>query len=94
MTTPLLISIHIHKCEGFSLAAVIRRNLHRRAPLLAPTQDMASFKPQGLLESILRTLRRDGYVMGHLGYGTHRIFADPCRYFTMLREPKARLVSL
>lgn len=94
MTTPLLIFIHIHKCGGSSLAAVIRRNLHRRAPQLAASQDMALLKPQELVESILRTARRDGYVMGHLGYGTHRIFAGPCRYFTMLREPKARLVSL
>ena len=94
MTTPLLIFIHIHKCGGSSLGEVIRRNLHRRAPKLAPAQDMASLKPQELVESILRTARRDGYVMGHLGFGTHRIFAGPCRYFTMLREPKARLVSL
>lgn len=55
---------------------------------------MASLRPQELVQSILRTARRDGYVMGHLGYGTHRIFSTPCCYFTMLREPRARLVSL
>ena len=72
----------------------MRRNLHHAAPHLAPAPDIGSLKPQGLVESILRTARRDGYVMGHLGYGAHRIFASPCRTFTILREPRARLISL
>lgn len=94
-TTPTLpIFIHIHKCGGSSLAAVMRRNLRRAAPQLQPSDQMASLSPKGLVQSILKTARRDGYVMGHLGYGCHRIFTAPCAYYTMLREPQARLVSL
>jgi len=55
---------------------------------------MSSLRPLDLVESILKTARRDGYVMGHLGFGSHRIFSSPCCYFSMLREPRARLVSL
>lgn len=94
MTRHLVIFIHIHKCGGSSLASVIRRNLYHPPGQLIPADGIASLKPQGLVKSILRTAQRDGYVMGHLGYGTHRIFASPCRYFTMLREPKSRLISL
>jgi hypothetical protein len=94
MALSLPIFIHIHKCGGSSLAAVMRRNLRHPAPHLQPSDQIATLKPQELVDSILRAARRDGYVMGHLGYGTHRIFSARCQYFTMLREPKARLVSL
>lgn len=94
MARQFVIFIHIHKCGGSSLSSVIRRNLCHPPEQLTPADGIASLKPQRLVESILRTARRDGYVMGHLGYGTHLIFASPCRYFTMLREPQSRLISL
>lgn len=94
MDSALTVFIHIHKCAGSSLAPVMRRNLFRPQPELAASLELDTLTPPNLVASILRTARRDGYVMGHLGYGAHRIFASPCRYFTMLREPRERLISL
>src|SRR5690606_39216789 len=34
------------------------------------------------------------HVAGHLSYGIHESFAAPCLYYTVLREPVDRLVSL
>ncbi len=33
-------------------------------------------------------------VRGHLSYGLHNHVSVPCRYFTMLREPVSRVISL
>jgi len=74
MALPLLIFVHIHKCGGSILASVIRRNLRRPALKLAPADNIDFLTPHDLVKSILTTARRDGYVMGHLGYGTHQIF--------------------
>lgn len=94
MADSLPIFIHIHKCGGSSLSALLRRNLRQPLPQLCASGEIDELKPPGLVASILRTARRDGFVMGHLGYGTHRIFSSPCRYFTMLREPRQRIISL
>jgi hypothetical protein len=94
MPSPLPIFIHIHKCGGSSLSAVMRRNLRHRSPELRPASCLDALQPPKLVHSILSSAQRDGYVMGHIGYGSHRIFETPCSYFTMLREPRERLISL
>jgi hypothetical protein len=91
---PLPIFIHIHKCAGSSLGAVLRRGFSKFKPTIIPSSSIDSLAPHDFVQSVLKAALRDGYVMGHVGFGTHLAFCSPCEYFTMLRRPKDRLVSL
>ncbi len=85
--------IHIHKCGGSSLQRTIRRNFKQTD---TSTVKLSSVEVSGnrLAQSIQSAAKRDGFIMGHIAYGAHRLFESEAYYITMLREPKSRLISL
>lgn len=87
----MLIFLHIQKTAGQTLRYLINRNFPDSESLLVKltTQDhWESFiknKPKNLSQLKL--------IYGHMKFGIHEHIPVDCRYFTMLRDPVARVVS-
>ncbi len=87
------IFLHIGKTGGTTLSTTLRwvygaSNCYH-IPAGRPEQ------PDRWFEEICdRKLRNVDLVMGHATYGAHEQIPGECRYFTMLRHPVRRMVSL
>jgi len=91
----MLIFIHIHKCAGMSMWAILEKNFRRhKIRYYAGRIFGKRTAKHGLEASIRREADELGFVSGHISYGCHRLFDKKCEYMTMLREPKSRLKSL
>jgi len=86
-----IIFLHIQKCAGLTIQRMLRRRYGPSVPrrLLNKMRNasrngraLADYSPD------------DQYIQGHFCYGVHRELPQPYTYFTLLREPVARLVSL
>lgn len=87
----LLIS-HIPKTAGTSLRELVRAH-HPDALFVYEGQlTLGTRNLEFMLEFSKNT--PPSVVMGHYGYGAHRLLAVEPRYVTILREPIARVVSL
>lgn len=84
------IFLHIPKTGGMTLRTATRwiygwNGVHTTPKdVLHPEQ----------VASSLQDSKNTRLVRGHLSYGLHDYVSVPCRYFTMLREPVARVISL
>lgn len=85
---PFLIFLHIHKCGGMSIQRMLRR---RYGPSVGKRLIR---KLTGSEKGISDYTADDQFVQGHFGYGIHEIMPKPYVYFTLLRRPVSRLVSL
>ncbi len=86
---PRVIFLHIHKTAGSTLYRIIEA--HYRA------QEIYTVWVDGSLDDFKR-LDADSrsklkVLRGHFGFGLHEFLPEPPRYFTLLREPVARVVS-
>jgi hypothetical protein len=83
----LLIFTHIPKTAGTTLNNILRSHFH-------PTEVAQIFTHSDgstFMEKLSPSVR---LVTGHYPYGLHRFTARRCRYFTFLRQPAERVVSL
>lgn len=81
-----LFFLHIRKCAGTTLRAILRRQFPRESVYAPNHADAVS-----LSEEQRRNVR---LVMGHFPFGSHRGLAVPFDVLTMLRDPVDRVVSL
>jgi hypothetical protein len=104
----VLLGLHLPKCAGASLNKVVYRNTRDHSGV-SIDDDMfydgvgwfpasGFLKPKDLTfeDSVARILARPdlrAYV-GHFWYGIHRSLAKPWTYFTVLRQPVERILSL
>lgn len=99
--TPIDIFVHIPKCGGTTLHSIISQNYqpgeiyHYK---VAGRRTSLTFKP-GLLDIDNFLVGLNYYkdtvkcIVGHIPYGAHEYIDRPCHYFSMLREPAARVWS-
>lgn len=83
----MLISMHMEKCGGTSMEALLRQQYGTAFQLYDPgyPQDPQAFSSP---EEGIRCLH------GHMYYGLHRQLADrKCSYITILRDPVNRFLS-
>jgi hypothetical protein len=88
-----LLFLHVPKTAGVSVSTYLKGNY-------APGRVLEVSPPDYLgSEAAIRRLdpsrkREIGLVLGHFSYGLHQTFEQECRYFSILRDPFERLVSL
>jgi hypothetical protein len=85
----LLIHLHVPKCAGTSINAVMRQHFGSRA--LGNKNDANI----GRLEGMSREERDASIdiILGHWQWGVHEYFSRPALYFSVKRDPVARLCS-
>ncbi|MFA5114046.1 MAG: sulfotransferase family 2 domain-containing protein [Candidatus Margulisiibacteriota bacterium] len=86
-----LIFVHIHKTGGVTLREVLCRHFPSRSiytidPHNHTVDDFYALQ-QAEVDAIM-------FLNGHFNYGLHQRFSRPCTYYTMLREPVNRVLSL
>lgn len=91
---PALIYMHIPKCGGTTLTSILKKAVSpRRRYSVADGNNIADSRA-GLAKLSDRKRRRIDLLYGHLSYGWHGLlWPRPARYFTLVREPVARVVS-
>ncbi len=89
MSEPVLVFTHIPKAAGTTLVDIIRTEFGERHILNRHKLNEDVWTEQ------LRKLPGDvRAIVGHARYGVHREVSRPCRYFTVLRDPVERAISL
>lgn len=86
-----IIFIHIPKTAGSTLDVIMMRQYERKLifPLDLPVQkSIAEFKK--LPEARKREIK---VIHGHMRFGLHEYFPQPCTYITILRDPIERVIS-
>jgi hypothetical protein len=86
-----LIFVHVPKSAGRTIeGAVLWR--HRRNPDAVIRLD--DLQPFDDIEQYPKEMRaRAAAVLGHVPYGLHRYLPQECVYFTLLRQPVARVLA-
>ncbi len=89
MSDSVLVFTHIPKAAGTTLVDIIRTEFGERQILNRHKLNEAEWTEQ------LRKLQPEvRAIVGHARYGVHREVPRPCRYFTVLRDPVERAISL
>ena len=89
MSGPVLVFTHIPKAAGSTMVAIIRSEFGERQILNRGRMKVGDWRLQlGKLRPGIRA------IVGHARYGVHREVPGPCRYFTILRDPVERAISL
>lgn len=92
MTDKTLIYLHVPKCGGTTLHAILRKSFAEPRRFYVNGSDIASSREELAALSPERRSRID-LLHGHLSYGWHEILPREAVYFTLIREPVARVVS-
>lgn len=89
MSEPVLVFTHIPKAAGSTMVAIICSEFGERQILIRGRMKADKWTAQlGELRPGIRA------IVGHSRYGVHRHVPVPCRYFTILRDPVERAISL
>jgi hypothetical protein len=103
MPPPLLIHLHIPKNAGTTLSRMLKVGLLLRPPTnLARRLTVLGYYPIVPWERRVEKLRslpagelaRVRFFEAHCGYGVHELLGVPCAYYTMVREPVDRALSV
>ncbi|MBY0159621.1 MULTISPECIES: sulfotransferase family 2 domain-containing protein [Cytobacillus] len=91
MEEKLIIFLHIPKTGGSTLNYIFRKHYSEKEIFDHVEIDKMIEQYNRLDDAERQTLKA---ISGHHFYGIHEHFLKPCLYFTMLREPIDRVISL
>ena len=91
MGKKLIIFIHIPKTGGTTLNEIFKRSyaeneIYDHIPVEAMNEHFSQLKAEN--KKVIKA------ISGHHFYGIHDLFAKPYTYFTMMRNPIERVISL
>ena len=90
---PVLIFMHIPKCGGTTLTSILTEAVPEGRRFSVDGRNVAGSR-RALAALPDGERRRIDLLLGHLSHGWHELLAPrPARYFTIVREPVARVVS-
>ncbi len=87
-----LLFMHIPKTAGTALRETILNN-YRQSEVAYIYPEPPGFPVQSLRELPLGQRARFSFVVGHFQYGVHEEIPNDCCYFTIVRNPLARVYS-
>ncbi|MBT2667112.1 sulfotransferase family 2 domain-containing protein [Bacillus sp. ISL-4] len=85
------IFMHVPKTGGTTLSAIFRKQYKANEIF---DHDSYEFKIKKVDQLGVEEKRKIKAVAGHYNYGIHQHFSKPSNYFTMLRDPVDRVISL
>ncbi len=95
MKQPILIFSHIPKTGGISLRKVVTSQYQPEQVCRVYEAELNLPAPNRAFIETFRKRRSDIQVLyGHFSYGVHRLLDIAPHYFTVLREPVERVISL
>jgi len=85
-----IIFLHIPKAGGVTLSQILRNNYKRIFQIRGNCvrKDIDELKQMSIEE-----IESYDCIMGHMGFGLHKLFKSNVTYFTILRDPVDRLIS-
>ncbi|RPJ49700.1 MAG: hypothetical protein EHJ95_08380 [Methanobacteriota archaeon] len=89
--TMTLVFLHLPKTAGSTIRDVLTRNYRADKLFRVKVRNREFYLARLSIETRLRDF---DCVFGHFGYGIHRYIHNDCQYFTMLRDPIQRVISL
>jgi len=87
--------LHVPKASGTTIRTIISREYGTAATVYYEPENK-DIEHRAAPEAYLRTRLAQGdvrLITGHLRYGIHDLLCQPCRYFSMLRDPIDRALS-
>jgi len=87
-----LIFLHIPKAAGTTMHKIIERQYAKSFVFTMDGAHVAESSDEIRAMSDDRK-RRIKILKGHMAYGLHAYMPQPCRYFTVLRDPLERVIS-
>jgi hypothetical protein len=95
-----LIHLHIHKTAGTSLNSLVKPNFGRSGIFeWVSRRDKSGGLDLGTSDSVKQKLQEFGlnrveYISGHVPLGIHEMLPASAKYFTLVRNPVERIISL
>lgn len=89
---PLLIHLHIPKTAGVTLRRIEDRQYPANAILTLQTPETEHWPELHALP--IDQEQTVSLIRGHFAYGIHTLLQRPAQYFTLLRDPVERIISL
>lgn len=86
-----VIFVHIPKTGGTTFDKLIKRQYESKSLFLFTKVEESLARFRQLNEDEKREIK---FIQGHMRYGLHKEFPQPCTYMTILREPIERVISL
>lgn len=87
-----LIFVHIPKCAGRTLAAILERSVPAERRYEVDPDAIAASRAELAALPASRRANID-LLYGHLSYGWHELLPRPAAYLTLVRDPVERVVS-
>lgn len=86
-----IIFVHIPKTGGTTFDQLIKRQYKPESLFLFNNVQESLAKFRQLTEVEKRDIK---FIQGHMRFGLHKEFPQPCTYMTILRDPVDRIISL
>lgn len=93
MQTETAIFLHITKAGGTTLNSILTRQYRPDQIVTLTYKQRDSRGVDEFKDSSADEKGKCRLVRGHIGFGIHEFLPQPASYFTILREPKSRLIS-
>ncbi len=93
MSQPLFLYLHLPKTAGVAVRNLLAAHYREEQVRDVIGPDYLASE-QSIRELDAAQKSRVGLIAGHFSYGLHKAFDRPCQYFSMLRDPVDRMVSL
>ena len=88
-----IIFLHVPKAAGTTLRHFIQKN-YRSDEMYWISSSDPSLSQAALINYPLEKKQKLKFIGGHLSFGLHEYIPSNCSYFTLLREPVDRVISL
>lgn len=86
-----IIFVHIPKTGGTTFDKLIKRQYEPESLFLFDNVQESLAKFRQLTEAEKSKIK---FIQGHMRFGLHKEFPQPCTYMTILRDPVDRIISL
>lgn len=89
----VLIFLHLHRTGGISLSAVLKKYYGQNVEFKLDEHTKKEAQMGHLLSLSQEERDKIKLLRGHMPFGMHSHFSNPCDYITIIRDPIERIIS-